>query len=84
MHLDWHEKAWSDYIYWQAQDRKTVRKINALLKTIEREGRAGKSELLKGDLAGWASARIDQTNRLIYTVKGDTIKIMSCRGHYDE
>jgi toxin YoeB len=84
MHLDWHEKAWYDYLYWQAQDRKTVRKINALLKTIEREGRAGKAEFLKGDLAGWASARIDQTNRLIYAVKGDTLKIMSCRGHYDE
>jgi toxin YoeB len=84
MHKDWHEKAWNDYLYWQSQDKKTVRKINALLKTIEREGRLGQAELLKGELSGWASARIDQTNRLIYAVKNDTIKILSCRGHHDE
>jgi toxin YoeB len=83
MHKDWHEKAWNDYLYWQTQDKKTVRKINSLLKTIEREGRAGQAELLKGDLSGWASAKIDQANRLIYAVNGDVIEIMSCRGHND-
>jgi toxin YoeB len=81
---DWHEKAWDDYLYWQSQDKKTVKKINAIIQTIERGGRAGQAELLKGDLSGWISARIDQANRIIYKVEDDVLQIMSCRGHYCE
>jgi len=84
MRKDWHEKAWNDYLYWQTQDKKTVKKINSLIQTIERGDRAGQAELLKGDLSGWASARIDQANRFIYKVEGDILQIMSCRGHYGQ
>ena len=82
MRKDWHEKAWNDYLYWQTQDKKTIKKINSLIQTIERGERTGQAEMLKGGLAGWISARIDQTNRLIYKIEGDVLQILSCRGHY--
>jgi toxin YoeB len=83
MRKDWHEKAWDDYLYWQTQDKKTVKKINSLISTIGRGGRVGHAELLKGDLSGWTSARIDQTTRFIYSVEDGILQIMSCRGHYE-
>ncbi|MCL2654080.1 MAG: Txe/YoeB family addiction module toxin [Coriobacteriia bacterium] len=84
MEKHWHEKAWDDYLYWQTQDKKTVRKINALIKEIERsEGKpAGKAELLTGSLSGWRSVRIDSGNRIIYRVLDGHLQILSCRGHY--
>lgn len=79
------EKAWADYLYWQTEDKKTLKKINALLKDIGRDSfnGLGKPEPLKGDLAGFWSRRIDDVNRLIYRVKADAIEIASCKGHYD-
>ena len=81
----WFDEAWADYIYWQTQDKRTLKKINALIRDIEREddGGIGKPELLKGSLSGFSSRRIDDFNRLIYRAKGGTLEILSCRGHYD-
>jgi toxin YoeB len=82
MRKDWHERAWRDYLYWQSQDKRTVRKINTLIQAIERGGQPGKAEMLKGSLAGWSSSRIDETNRFIYRIRADVLEILSCRGHY--
>jgi toxin YoeB len=86
MRKDWHEKAWTDYLYWQTQDKKTIRKINNLIRDIERseDERTGQAELLKGNLSGWRSARIDKSNRLIYQIKDGVMQILSCRGHYSD
>lgn len=78
-------RAWSDYLYWQTQDKKTLKRINTLLRDIERgsfDG-LGKPEPLKEDLSGFWSRRIDDTNRLVYRVQGEVIQILSCKGHYD-
>lgn len=86
MKLLWEETAWEDYCYWQGQDKKTLRKINALIRDIQRnryEG-IGKPEPLKGNLSGWWSRRIDDSNRIVYKDNGDAIIIAACRGHYDE
>ena len=81
----WFDEAWEDYLYWQTQDKKTLKRINQLLQDVERNGNngIGKPELLKGDLSGFASRRIDETNRLVYRMTGDVIEILSCRGHYN-
>lgn len=78
-------RTWSDYLYWQTQDKKTLKRINALLRDIARGGfdGLGKPEPLKEDLSGFWSRRIDDTNRLVYRVQGDTVQILSCKGHYD-
>ena len=77
---------WEDYLYWQTEDRKTLRKINTLLKDIERNGNEGigKPEPLTGDLSGFWSRRINQKDRLIYALKMDQIIIIACRYHYDD
>lgn len=85
----WDDAAWAEYEYWQTQDRKTLRKINALLKEIARansEGRApsGKAELLKHSAESLRSVRIDAKNRLTYKVDGDKVRVVSCRGHYED
>jgi toxin YoeB len=80
------ERAFDEYLYWQSQDKKTLRKINSLLADITRspfEG-IGKPEGLKGELSGYWSRRIDETNRLVYRVKVDAIEIYQCKGHYDD
>ena len=80
----WDDEAWSDYLYWQAQDKKTLKRINALIKDIERnyfEG-IGKPEPLKGDLSGFWSRRIDDKNRLVYRIQKGIIEIAQCKGHY--
>lgn len=82
----WFEEAWDDYEYWQNQDRKTLKKINSLLKDIERNGEEfgiGKPEALKGEFSGFYSRRIDDVNRLVYKVSGKVLEIISCKGHYD-
>jgi toxin YoeB len=84
----WSDSAWAEYVYWQSQDKKTLKKINALLKDIERSGGKGigKAELLKGDLAGCASVRIDKKNRLVYRIPGEgenqCLEIIQCGLHY--
>ena len=77
---------WEDYLYWQTEDRKTLRKINTLLKDIERNGNEGigKPEPLTGDLSGFWSRRINQKDRLIYALKMDQIIIIACRYHYED
>ncbi len=78
--------AWEEYLYWQTQDKKTLKRIYALLKDISRnpfEG-IGKPEELKGNLNGYWSRRIDDTNRLVYLVKDEQIEIYQCKGHYDD
>ena len=82
----WSDKAWDDYLYWQAQDKKTLKRVNQLVKDIERsnfEG-IGKPEALKGNLNGFWSRRIDDANRLIYRINGEFIDILSCKGHYED
>ena len=82
----WFDEAWDDYIYWQTKDKKTLKKINQLLKDIERgnfEG-IGKPEPLKGDLSGFWSRRIDSVHRLVYRIQGDVLEVISCKGHYDD
>jgi toxin YoeB len=85
--VDFQERGWNEYLYWQAQDKKTLKRINELIKDIKRNGYEGigKPELLRGDLSGWWSRRIDDTNRLVYRLKEDgTIEISQCRGHYND
>ena len=78
------ERAWEDYLYWQETDKKTLRRINLLLKDIGRNGNKGigKPEPLK-HREGW-SRRIDNVHRLVYHLKDDFIEILQCKGHYDE
>jgi toxin YoeB len=81
----WSDEAWEDYLYWQTQDKKTLKKINKLIKDIERtpfDG-IGKPEPLKYHYQGCWSRRIDEYNRLVYLVENDTIEILICRSHYD-
>jgi toxin YoeB len=81
----WFDEAWADYLYWQNQDRKTLKKINRLMEEIMRNGDKGlgKPELLSGNMSGWRSRRIDDKNRLIYRISGKNIEIAHCRGHYE-
>ena len=86
MHKIWFDEAWIDYIYWQTQDKKTLKRINNLIKDTERnpfEG-IGKPEPLKGDLSGFWNRRIDDTNRFVYRINNDKLEILSCRGHYED
>ncbi len=82
----WDEEAWEDYLYWQKQDKKTLKRINLLLQDIDRNGYSGigKPEPLKNDLSGYWSRRIDNVNRLVYRIKGNLIEIIQCRSHYND
>jgi len=82
--LAWTDEAWKGYIYWQSQDKKTLKRINKLINDTIRqpfEG-IGKPEPLRENLSGFWSRRIDDTNRLVYAVDDDFITIISCRYHY--
>ena len=80
------EQAFSDYLYWQGQDKKTLKRINSLLRDIDRNGYTGigKPEPLKGDLTGLWSRRIDDMHRLVYRITGENIEVIQCEGHYDK
>lgn len=82
----WSDRAWEEYLYWQMQDKKTLKKINELVKDIERNGALigiGKPEPLKYRKA--FSRRIDQTNRLVYDIDdNENLWIISCKGHYED
>ena len=85
MGILWEDRAWEDYLYWQKQDKRTLKKINELIKDIKRntfEG-IGKPEPLKDSLSGFWSRRIDDTNRIVYYEQSGVIYIVSCKGHYD-
>ena len=82
--LVWTHEAWADYVYWQNQDRKKLKRINKLIEASQRapfEG-IGKPEPLKENLSGFWSRRIDETNRLVYVVDDSQLTIISCRYHY--
>ena len=81
----WSDEAWEDCLDWQMQDKKTLRRINFLIKDAERNPYMGlgKPEPLRGDLSGFWNRRIDEKNRLIYRVFSDFLEIASCKGHYD-
>jgi len=85
MTITFSENAWDDYLYWQKVDKKIVKKINKLIKEIQRtpfEG-LGRPEKLRYDLAGYWSRRIDQEHRLVYQIDNNQILVYSCRFHYD-
>lgn len=82
--LAWTSEAWKDYLYWQTQDKKTLKRINKLVTECMRtpfEG-IGKPEPLKENLSGFWSRRIDDANRLVYAVDDNYLTIISCRYHY--
>jgi len=84
--LAWTKEAWKDYVYWQSQDRKTLKRINKLIVDTQRtpfEG-IGKPEPLIENLSGFWSRRIDESNRLIYAVDNKKLTIISCRYHYEK
>jgi toxin YoeB len=86
MRITFSKNAWEDYLSWQKEDKKILRKINDLIKDIQRtpfEG-LGKPEPLKFDLAGYWSRRIDLEHRLVYQYQGNEILIYSCKYHYDK
>ena len=76
--------AWEDYLYWQDQDKKTLKRINLLITAAAREPYAGigKPEPLRGDLSGYWSRRIDEANRLVYRATDTDLVIIACRFHY--
>jgi len=78
------DNAWADFGYWLAQDSKTIKKINQLLVELNRGGRPGKAEILRGRLSGYRSVRIDEQNRLIYKLSEGVVEVYSCRGHYSK
>ena len=86
MNKIWQDEAWEDYVYWQTQDRKTLKRINQLIQDISRNGYVGigKPEPLKGDFSGWWSRRIDDVNRLVYRINNKQIEIAQCRTHYND
>lgn len=87
MKIDFTETGWAEYLYWQGQDKKTLKRINNIIQDIERNGHdgIGKPEQLRGSLSGWWSRRIDDANRLVYRIlDGDIVEILQCRGHYND
>ena len=80
----WSDEVWADYLYWQTQDKKTLKRINKLIQDIERNGYncIGKPEQLKGDLSGYWSVRIDDVNRIIFRIVNDELEIWQCGSHY--
>ena len=83
--IQWDMDAWNEYVYWQSQDKKTLKKINRLIQDISRDpfNGIGKPEPLKDNLTGFWSRRIDYEHRLIYVVEESAIIIIACKGHYE-
>ena len=87
MNILFTDTGWSQYTEWQGQDKKTIKRINQLLKSIDRDGAMqgiGKPELLKHNKSGLYSRRIDEANRLVYEMSGNQIIVKSCKGHYED
>ena len=80
----WHDEAWEDYLYWQTQDKKTLKKINRLIADIDRHGYncTGKPEPLKFDKSGYWSVRIDDKNRIVFRITENMLEIAQCGSHY--
>ena len=85
MKILWDDRAWEEYLSWQTEDKKTLKRINALIKDIQRSpfDGIGKPEPLKENLSGWWSRRIDVANRIVYKVEDDVAIIASCKSHYN-
>mgnify|MGYP002509450508 CR=1 FL=1 len=86
MGILWEDEAWQEYLDWQKEDQKTLKRINKLIKDVQRNpfDGLGHPEPLSGFLSGWWSRRIDEKNRIIYKPVGDNTTILSCKGHYDD
>lgn len=87
MNKVWSDDAWEDYLYWQGQDKKTLKRINQLIRDIERNGcmaGIGKPEALTGDLQGEFSRRINDKDRLVYHIEDGKLFIAHCRGQYGD
>lgn len=86
MKLKWDERAWDEYLEWESQDKKALKKINTLIKDIQRNGYKGIGfpEPLSQDKSGWWSRRIDDKNRIVYKIDNNNIIIASCKGHYGD
>ncbi|MGS2724736.1 Txe/YoeB family addiction module toxin [Porticoccus sp. GXU_MW_L64] len=84
--LSWTKEAWADYVFWQEQDKKTLKRINKLISDTMRSpfDGIGKPEPLKENLSGFWSRRIDETNRLVYAIDSKQLTIISCRYHYEK
>ncbi|MDR0875500.1 MAG: Txe/YoeB family addiction module toxin [Clostridiales Family XIII bacterium] len=82
----WTDRAWDEYISWQSEDKKTIKKINTLIRDIERGGNEGigEPEALKYGLTGWWSRKIDDKNRIVYRIEAGTLEIAQCKGHYSD
>ncbi|KYL31384.1 addiction module protein [Pseudoalteromonas agarivorans] len=82
--LSWTDEAWNSYVYWQTQDKKTLKRINKLIVDVKRSpfDGIGKPEPLKENLSGFWSRRIDDTNRLVYALDNTAITVISCRYNY--
>lgn len=86
MGMLWEDEAWQEYLDWQDQDKKTLKRINILLKDIQRNpfDGIGRPEPLSGNLSGWWSRRIDEKNRIVYKPIENNTVILSCKGHYND
>jgi len=86
MQKAWTDDVWADYAYWQSQDKRTLKRINTILKDIDRQpfSGIGKPEPLLGNKQGYWSRCIDEANRIIYKVEHDQVVIVQCGGHYDD
>ena len=84
MLLVWDEAAWEDYLWWQSEDRRTLKRINLLIQDVARNGNEGigKPEALKHGMSGYWLRHITDEHRLVYKVVGDEVRIASCRYHY--
>jgi len=82
--IEWTHIAWQQYVYWQTQDKKTIKRINKLIEAIVREPfeGIGKPEPLRESLSGYWSRRVDDTNRIVYAAEDERVTIIACRYHY--
>ena len=86
MNLQWTDAGWEDYLYWQAENQKILKRVNNLIKDVNRNGftGVGKPEPLEGNWNGYWSRRIDDKNRLVYKIENGIITIAQCRSHYGD
>ena len=86
MNKTWSDEGWEDYLYWQTQDRRTLKRVNELIKDIERDPFKGKGkpEPLRYEWQGYWSRRINDKDRIIYRIHNNQLEIAACRSHYDD